>query len=357
MGKRVVIMAGGTGGHVFPALAVADYLRGQGHEVSWMGTHAGLEADLVPKAGFPIDWLSVTGFRGKNLGQKIKAPLRMVRALCQAHTILRARDPQVVLGMGGFVSAPGGLMASFLRLPLVIHEQNRVPGSTSRLLARRARRVLQAFPDTFPRHYQAVTVGNPLRKSLMDLLPRPRSVTDRPVRVLVLGGSQGAKVLNETVPPALARLAEAHPVDVLHQTGAAMIGETRAAYRRQGMYARVETFIEDMAAAYEWADLAICRAGAMTVSELMACGLPAVLVPYPYAIDNHQFHNARYLADSGGAILYPQNGLTVEGLAKELVEMVTEPNQLALMSQALRSMTRLYATVRVAEICMEEARP
>lgn len=354
MGKRVMILAGGTGGHVYPALAVARELLDGGHEVIWMGTRKGLEARVIPAAGIPVEWLSVAGIRGKGWRGTLSAPLMLLRALRQARAIVRRVRPDVVLGMGGFVSGPGGLMASLQRIPLVLHEQNRVPGTTNKLLAGRANVVLEAFPESFKPTVGARCTGNPLRREIAGLPPRTASwLPDNPLKLFVVGGSLGAKVLNETVPEALSRLGER--LDILHQTGAAMREETEARYAAAGLPAKVTAFVEDMAAAYAWADLAICRAGAMTVSELAAAGLPAMLVPYPHAIDDHQTQNARFLADAGAAVLIPQTELTPEHLSWAIRDLLSISGKLDAMSQKARSLARPHAARQVATICLEQA--
>jgi len=352
MASRVMILAGGTGGHIYPALAVARELREQGCEVAWMGTKAGMEARLVPDAGIPIEWLAVAGFRGKGLLAKLKAPFRLILACLQAGRILTRNKPNVVLGMGGFVAGPGGVMAKLMRIPLVIHEQNRIPGTTNRMLVKWARVVLEAFPGSFSSVSGVRCVGNPLRREIVEAVSAERSERGEKLKVLVLGGSQGAMALNRVVPEALAM---AGPMEVLHQSGEAMCAETGALYQRLGVQARVVAFIEDMADAYRWADLAICRAGAMTVSELAAAGLPSVLVPYPYAIDDHQTQNARYLADAGAAVLIPQSELTPKNLSQELTVFVQETKLLPEMSRRARTLARLDAAHVVAEICLSEA--
>lgn len=354
MATRVMILAGGTGGHIFPALAVAERLRAEGCQVTWMGTRAGLEARLIPTTGIAIDWIGVSGLRGKSLGQRLLVPLRLMLACLQAGRIMLQRKPQVVLGMGGFVAAPGGLMAWLLRRPLVIHEQNRVPGTTNRILARLARVVLQAFPGSFPASLGAVCVGNPLREQIANIPAKPPLDVSRPLRLLVLGGSLGAKALNELLPQAL--LAAGIPLEVRHQTGAAAREATQSDYAKLGLEASVEAFIDDMAAAYAWADLAVCRAGAMTVSELCAAGLPALLVPFPFAIDDHQTANARYLVDAGAACLMPQAQLSAALLAAELRRLADSRDVLASMAAAARALARPEAAQRVAEICLQEAR-
>ena len=353
MGTRVMILAGGTGGHVYPALAVARELLAQGHEVAWMGTRNGLEARVVPAAGIPVHWLSVAGLRGKGWRSTLGAPFMLVKACLQARGILRAYRPEVVLGMGGFVSGPGGLMAWLGGIPLVLHEQNRVPGTTNRLLAKRARVVLEAFPESFPARNGARWTGNPLRREISALHGTRQGAPHRPLRLLVVGGSLGAKALNETVPEAVARTGLA--LEIRHQTGAAMQAGTAEHYARLGIDARVDAYVEDMAEAYSWADLAVCRAGAMTLSELSAAGLPAILIPYPHAIDDHQTRNAQYLADADAAILLPQTELTADHLAAVLGGLLAEPGRLSGMAVRTAALARPEAATTVAEICLEEA--
>ena len=354
MGARVMILAGGTGGHVYPALAVAQELLSGGHEVIWMGTRTGLEARVVPAAGIPMEWLSVSGLRGKGWRGKLSAPLMLLRACWQALSILRRSKPQVVLGMGGFVSGPGGLLARALGIPLVLHEQNRIPGTTNRWLSRWANAVLEAFPESFPKEVGARCVGNPLRREIVARGQGPAakgtSSALPATRILIVGGSLGAKALNEAVPEALAL--SGLPLQIRHQTGAAMQAETQERYVRHGLDAEVMAFVEDMAEAYSWADLAICRAGAMTVSELSATGVPAVLVPFPFAIDDHQTHNARYLAESQAAVLLPQTELTPERLAREIQSLANDPARLASMKARAIALAQPQAARTVADICL-----
>lgn len=352
MNRRIVIMAGGTGGHVFPALAVAEELRQRGWQVSWLGTANGLEAKVVPANGIDIDWLAVAGFRGKQLWSKLSAGFRLLQACLQARSILKRRKPAVVLGMGGFVAGPGGLMAKWLGLPLVIHEQNRVPGTTNRWLVKlAAKRVLEAFPGSFNDKVGAICTGNPLRSGFSGGEARQGWTPDcgRPLHLLVLGGSQGAKVLNETVPMALAGFSDCQ---IRHQTGAAMRDQVDAQYRQLGSDAEVFAFIDDMATTYQWADLIVCRAGAMTVSEVAACGLPAVFVPLQNAIDDHQTANAKFLTEAGAALLLPQSQLNADNL-RHIIEQAM--NGIPDMSRAARAQARLDATLRVADICAMEA--
>lgn len=353
MATRVVIMAGGTGGHVFPALAVAGWLRRQGCEVTWIGTRKGLETRLVPAAGIPVDWIDAEGVRGRGVLERIRAVLGLAKAFVQALGILRRRKPRVVLGLGGFASAPGGLAAWLLRIPLVIHEQNRVPGTSNRLLARLARKVLEAFPDSFHHRTGALCTGNPLRPEIAALPEPPPRAAAASLKLLVLGGSQGAAALNRLVPEAAAKLEQ--PLMIRHQSGEPLCAETRELYARYGVAAEVTPFIADMAEAYRWADVAVCRAGAMTVSELCAAGLPAILVPFPYAIDDHQTANARYLADASAARLAPQSGLDASRLSGWLREFQNDPSILAAMAQRARQLARRDAARVVGEICLAEA--
>ena len=351
MSGRIVIMAGGTGGHVFPALAVAQELQQRGWQVSWLGTQKGLESRVVPANHIEIDWLAVEGIRGKGLLSKFSAVFKLLQACLQARQILQQRRPQVVLGMGGFVAGPGGLMAKWLNIPLVIHEQNRIPGTTNRWLVKlAARRVLEAFPDSFPKSVQALATGNPLRQAFSQLPDKTewQANSGRNLRVLVLGGSQGAKVLNDNVPAALTGLS----VDIKHQTGSAMQAEVAANYQNLNQAAETLAFIEDMATAYQWADLIICRAGAMTVSEVAACSLPAIFVPLQNAIDDHQTANARYLSEAGAAIVLPQSELTAANLRKAIQTVM---NSLPQMRSAAKSQAKLNATQAVADICVLEA--
>lgn len=349
MAKRIVIMSGGTGGHVFPALAVAQLLGGRGWQVSWLGTQKGLESRVVPENGIDIDWLPVAGIRGKGLFEKIKAVVLLIEAFWQAGVVLRKRKPDVVLGMGGFVAGPGGMMARLLGIPLVIHEQNRVPGTTNRLLAKVANQVLEAFPGSFKSGVKAKCTGNPLRQQFLGKLDVKPEKADAEMHILVVGGSQGAKVLNERVPEALAALAG---VKIRHQTGAAMQEQVQEHYKNLGVTAKVTAFIEDMAEAYQWADLVVCRAGAMTVSEVAAAGVPAILVPLPNAIDDHQTANARFLSEAGAGMVLMQKDLTPQVLQDRINQIMT---RLDAMAKAARSCARLDATDLVAAACAQEA--
>ena len=372
MVMRVLIMAGGTGGHVFPALAVAERLRDQGVEVVWMGTRQGLEADVVPRAGFSMEWVSVTGLRGKGLLSWVLAPVRLLRALLQSLVIIMRCRPMAVLGMGGFVSGPGGLVTWLLKRPLLIHEQNAVAGLTNRLLARLADRVMQAFPQTLPERFHPQLTGNPVREDI-SALPSPEARfagRQDGLRLLVLGGSLGAQALNEVVPKMLALLPGDQPIQVWHQAGRRNIEAAQEAYAdcdRDGI--KLEPFIDDMAAAYGWADLVLCRAGALTVAELAAAGVGAILVPYPFAVDDHQTRNAAWLADSGAGIRIAQSQLTAQWLAGQVMGLwaanddgtvvdngtpvAAERQQLFQMANKARALARVDAADQVAQACLE----
>lgn len=354
--RPVVVMAGGTGGHVFPALAVAERLRMRGIPVVWIGTQKGLEATLVPKAGIPLETITVAGLRGKGFRRAITMPVMLVRALWQAKALLRGLHPGVVLGMGGFASGPGGLAARWLGFPLVIHEQNAIAGLTNRWLAPFAQRVLAAFPNTFPAARKALTVGNPVREQIGLLPPPDERFAGRtgPLRLLILGGSQGALALNQRVPQALALLEEHERPLVWHQAGGQLQQAAEQAYQAAGISARLTPFIEDMAEAYGWADLVLCRAGALTVAELAAAGVASILVPFPFAVDDHQTANAQFLARSGAAFLCPQAELTAENLASRLRELQNDRSQLLSMAEAARQLAKLEAAERVALVCLEQ---
>lgn len=355
MSGGVVIMAGGTGGHVFPALAVAERFRAQGIPVTWLGTQRGLESRLVPAAGFPLECIGVNGLRGRGLTRLAAAPWMLGRALLQAGAVLRRLRPGLVLGMGGFASGPGGVMARLLGIPLIVHEQNAVAGLTNRWLARLADRVLQAFPDSFPARREALVTGNPVRDGIVALPPPARRFqarTGRP-RLLVVGGSQGARALNRLTPQALARLGPELRPETWHQAGGAMLDEAQTAYQEAGMEVRLEPFINDMAEAYGWADLVLCRSGALTVAELAAAGVGSVLVPYPHAVDDHQTVNARFLEQAGAARIAPQENLTAEHLADHLQTLLADRHRLLTMAEAARRLARPDAAEQVAALCLE----
>lgn len=353
---NVLIMAGGTGGHVMPALAVAEQLRHDGHTVQWLGTAAGLEARAVPAAGIELFTLPVAGLRGQGLWRYLSAPLGLLRALARALGLLRRLRPDVVLGLGGYAAGPGGVAAFLLRRPLLIHEQNARPGLTNRLLARLARHCMAGFPGLRLGGRPAEFTGNPVRASLCGR-PAPAQRLAQTPRLLVLGGSQGAQAINTAVPAALELLHKRGvPLpQVRHQAGRLHADAVAADYRARGIAARVDGFIDDMTTAYEQADVAICRAGALTVAELCAVGLGAVLVPYPHAADDHQTANARQLAEAGAALLLPQAELTPTRLAELLAQLLADPPRRLAMAESARRLGRPDAAQRVAQRCLEAA--
>jgi UDP-N-acetylglucosamine--N-acetylmuramyl-(pentapeptide) pyrophosphoryl-undecaprenol N-acetylglucosamine transferase len=352
--RPVLVMAGGTGGHVFPGLAVAGALDRAGVPVAWLGTRRGLESRIVPEAGIPISFISVGGLRGKGWATRLLGPVRIAWALLQSLGVMIRLRPRTVLGMGGFVTGPAGVAAWLTRRRLVIHEQNAIAGLTNRLLARFATQVLEAFPDSFPEAVRAVTVGNPVRPEIAVLEAPERRLAGRRGRpkLLVFGGSQGALRLNQVLPSAIALLPPQLRPEILHQTGERTLDMAREAYRVAGVEAEVRTFIDDMAAAYDWADLAVCRAGALTVTELAAAGLGAVLIPFPAAVDDHQTRNAGYLVRLGGARLIQEKDLTPEMLAGTLQPILADPELRRHMAVAARRAARPDALDRIVDICL-----
>lgn len=350
----IMIMAGGTGGHVFPALAVAEILMARNQRVLWLGTRRGLEASLVPARGIDIEWISIAGIRGKGPAAWLTAPFKIVWAVVQALGILLRRRPGAVLGLGGFVAGPGGIAAWLTRRPLLVHEQNAVAGTTNRILARLARRVYEAFPASFPPAVDARTIGNPVRESIVAAGASRQAAIRRPPQLLVLGGSQGALALNQTVPAALALMpAGARPL-VRHQAGRSL-AEAEAAYAAAGVTADCVGFIDDMAEAYAWADFVVARAGALTLAELAAAGVGALLVPFPHAIDDHQTRNAQHFAAAGAAVVLPQAELAPERLAAELERLLNDPAGLGQMGRSARALLRADAADELARACIELA--
>lgn len=350
-----MIMAGGTGGHIFPALSVAEHVRAAGWNVVWLGSRSGMEARLVPARGYAMAWIRFSGVRRRGLVPMVLLPFNLLVAFWQSARALFVHRPDVVLGMGGYVAFPGGMMASLFNRPLVIHEQNSVAGLTNRVLGGVADKVLAGFPNAFGERSKAQWTGNPVRAEIAAIAPPEQRFAQRhgPLRVLVLGGSQGAQALNELVPRALALLQRGDLPEVIHQAGAAHLQAVRAAYASAQMPATVTAFIDDMAATYAAADLMICRAGASTIAELSAAGVAAVLVPFPHAVDDHQTRNARFLAERGAAVLIAQRELTAQGLA-DLLKGLTRSKLLA-MAQAARAVGKPEATRAVAEACMAMA--
>lgn len=357
--KVALIMAGGTGGHVFPALATADELRQRGVHVEWLGTRNGIEFEVVPRANIKLHCINVTGLRGKGRLSLLFAPFKLLLALYQALKVLRQVKPAVVLGMGGFASGPGGLAAWLSGVPIVIHEQNAVAGMTNRLLSRLARRVLEAFQGAFKGRVKTQSVGNPVRGNILQLPAPAERFADRagPLRLLVVGGSLGAQAINQLVPQVLAQLPAELTLEVWHQAGKRNIEATQQAYQQQGLadkaHIRVVPFIERMDEAYGWADLVLCRAGALTVSELSIAGVAAVLVPFPFAVDDHQTGNARYLAEQGAAVLVQQSELDRDRLLQILTEQLGQRAILAEMAERARGLARPEAGATVATICQE----
>jgi UDP-N-acetylglucosamine--N-acetylmuramyl-(pentapeptide) pyrophosphoryl-undecaprenol N-acetylglucosamine transferase len=353
----IMILAGGTGGHVYPALAVATALRQQSCDIVWLGTHRGLEARVVPAAGIAMEWISVSGLRGKGLPTKLLAPFKLIYALSQSIYAMWKHRPAAVLGMGGFVSGPGGLAAWLTRRPLIIHEQNAVSGFTNRLLARFARVVLQAFPGSFNSRFNAETVGNPVRADIAAIdVPQIRFANRKgPIRLLVLGGSQGALALNQVVPAAIALLpAEICPV-VRHQTGPRTLDDARAAYETHGIAAELSAYIEDMAEAYAWADMVVCRSGALTVAEVSAVGLAAIFVPFPAAVDDHQTANAAPMVEAGAALVVQQDQLSEESLARLLERWLVSRDDLLERASKARSLAKPAALQQITNLCLESA--
>jgi len=355
--RPILVMAGGTGGHVYPALAVARALQKESQEVVWLGTLRGLESRVVPAAGIEIEWLSIKGLRRKGVVAWLIAPIQMAWALAQALAVIFRRRPAAVLGMGGFVSGPGGVAAWLMRRPLVIHEQNAAAGLTNRLLARLARVVLQAFPGSFNSLANVETVGNPVREDIA-AVPEPGARypgREGPLRLLVLGGSQGALSLNRTVPAALVLLPENDRPIVRHQCGERTLDTARDAYDGSGVHVELLPFIEDMAAAYAWADLVVCRAGALTVAELCAVGLPALFIPYPSAVDDHQTANARAMVDADAAAILQERDLTDQSLSDLLKDWLRERSVLQSRAARARALSRPDALKRISAICLELA--
>ena len=353
--RTIMIMAGGTGGHIFPALSVAEHLRAQGWAIVWLGSKGGMETTLVAPRGYTMAWISMSGVRGKGPLRMAVLPLQLLISFWQSARAIFAHRPDVVLGMGGYVSFPGGMMASLLNRPLAVHEQNSIAGLANRVLARVADRVLAGFPDAFGALPAVIWTGNPVRGDIA-LLAAPeqryRARSGR-LRLTVIGGSLGAQALNETVPQALGLLPEAGRPLVTHQAGARHLVQVEANYQREGVAATLVPFIADMAAQYAQSDLIICRAGASTVAELAAAGIASVLVPFPHAVDDHQTRNARFLAERGAAVLVPQRELTPQKLADLLRSFTREA--LLEMARKARAASRPEATRAVAEACMELA--
>lgn len=354
MAAPVMIMAGGTGGHIFPALAVAKVLRARGVPVVWLGADGAMETRLVPQHGIPLDTLAITGLRGKGALALLAAPVRVLRAIRAAGFVLRRRAPRAVVSFGGFASGPGGVAAKLMGLPLLVHEQNRAAGFTNRMLVKVARRVMTGFPGAFPSREEVV--GNPVRDEIAALPPPAERFAGRrgPLRVLVLGGSQGARALNLAVPKAIATLSIGS-IDLRHQCGEKLRDEAARAYAEAGVSASVEAFITDMAAAYAWADLVVCRSGASTLAELCAVGVGSVLVPFAQAVDDHQTRNAEYLVERNAAVLLKQDETLADRLAATLRPLIDDGAKRLAMAEAARALAKPDAADRIADIILEEA--
>ena len=356
--QPILVMAGGTGGHVFPALAVAEALRARGEQVVWLGTRAGIEARVVPAAGIAIEWLNVQGLRGKGLSTLLLAPFRLLRACWQALRILRRTRPRAVLGMGGFVSGPGGLMAWILKIPLFLHEQNAIVGLTNRILSRFATAVFVAFPQAAAAIAGSECIGNPVRSGFSQVqepAARLQARIDQPLQLLVIGGSLGAAALNRILPLAIACLDVGQRPLVRHQCGEKHLQACQQNYAQARVNAEVVSFIEDMPEAYAWADLVVCRAGALTVAELSAVGLASLLIPFPYAVDNHQYHNALYLQQLDAAQVLPEDQLSPESLALKLKFFQQNRELLVQMAQNARAGFMADADERLAAAVIEGA--
>jgi len=351
----VLIMAGGTGGHIFPGLAVADNLRHRGVNVRWLGARGGMECQRVPQAGIPLDVVDISGLRGKGARRWILMPWKLLRAVFQAFMLLGDHRPACAISFGGYAAGPGGLAARLRGIPLLVHEQNRIPGMTNRVLAKLAKKILQAFPGTWGSQLEPETCGNPVRKPVVDLARPETRMAGRmgAVRVLVTGGSQGARALNRLVPEALSALSSGLAFEARHQAGKGWKDETIEAYRSAGIDAEVTEFIDDMAGAFGWADVVICRSGALTVSELAAAGVAAVLVPFPHAVDDHQTRNAEFLVEAGAAVLMPEAGNNAQSLAAILDPLMADREKLLSMAEKARSVSVPDSADRVARLCLE----
>ena len=352
--QPVMILAGGTGGHVFPALAVATELRQRGVPIIWVGTEKGIESKVVPAAGFQLAYMHVQGLRGKGLIQYLRAPIIISKALLEGLHIVKKYNPCALLGMGGFVSGPCGLIGVILRKPLIIHEQNAVVGLTNRILAPLSKVMFTGFPIQYKKARSEYT-GNPVRNELMSMA-EPTVRLTRPgkrKRLLIIGGSLGSLALNTVLPVAIKILSQTMQIDVWHQTGANKRERVVWSYQQDDMHVQVDEFINDMSKAYAWADLIICRSGAITLAELAAVGLGSILVPYPYAVDDHQTANARSFVEQGAACLLPESEMTAEKLASLLQTILLDEKRLVEMAKAAKKLSQTNASKRVANACMD----
>lgn len=346
-----LIMAGGTGGHIFPAMAVAKHLIENGSKVHWLGTEAGMEKDIVLSAAIDFHQITIEGFRGKHFFQRLMAPIRLLLGVFQSIKILTNLNPDVVVGFGGYVAAPGGIAARLLGKKLVIHEQNSIAGSTNKLLSKIATKNLVAFPESLP---NSTVVGNPLRKEISGLFNTQYAINaDQKINLLVTGGSLGASAINDLIPAAISLISPDIRPNIWHQTGKNKLEKVLDDYRALNIEARCEEFIKEVGEAYQWANIIICRAGALTVSEVAVVGVPAIFIPYPYAIDNHQKANALWLVNSSSVLMMEESQLNKEKLAEALSLLLKNHSRLKHISQALKAVAKPEATERVAAVCRE----
>lgn len=352
MSKTIVIMAGGTGGHIFPGLAVADEFQQRGYEIIWFGTVAGMESTLVKEANIPLEILPIQGVRGKGFLSILAAPINIGKSIAMSVGFLRRVNPVLVIGMGGFVAGPGGIAAKLRGIPLVIHEQNAIPGTTNKILSKFATQVMTAFPHVFKR---AEVVGNPLRSKFESLLPYPERIAARkdkgPINILVCGGSRGAKAINELLPKVFLTLSKIKKIRIWHQCGKHHASETQKAYEAADFSHQVSPFINDMNEAYAWADFVICRSGALTVSELSVAGLPSILIPFPFAIDDHQTANGEFLVKAGAAVLLQQSSLTAEKLVKVVGDLIDDGEKRLAMAKCAKSLAASGAAKQFVDLC------
>jgi len=354
--KRILIVAGGTGGHIFPALAVANLCKQHGVDVQWLGSHVGLEKKIV-SGKFPIHFIAAKRIRGKSIFTKLLSPLRIFIAIFQSWRIMRKIKPNVVLGMGGFVSGPGGIAAKLLGIPVVIHEQNSVAGYTNRILAKFAKQVLCGFPNAFPKQVNAQCVGNPVRAVITEIPEPKRRFTTRDkqiLRLFIFGGSQGAHALNLLMMELINEFPQLEKLSIWHQTGPADFNQVQAAYDKQLPQAKVSAFIDDMVPAYSWADLILCRAGALTVAEIAAVGVGSILIPFPYAVDDHQFYNGKYLAEAHAAMVIRQKEMKVSRLQELLSQFLEDHQQLENMAVQARSLAKPDAAQMIMQACLNQ---
>ena len=353
MAKTIFILAGGTGGHVYPALAVAMQLRAQGFEPVWLGTTQGLEAKVVPNEGIKFEAINISGLRGKKFAKIFNLPLQLFSAIRQSMKLIKQHKPVLVIGFGGYVAGPGCIAAVLKKIPLVLHEQNTRPGMTNKYMAKFAKKVCSSFPNSFPGKNVIIT-GNPVREDILAINKVKAAEQDKPLKILVLGGSQGAQAINAIMPEVIAKLPE--PVKVWHQAGLKNFKQTSKLYQDLNITVRVVPFIKTMSKAYEWADLVIARAGATTVAELAIARCPSILIPYPHATDDHQTTNAKYLANQHGAVIMPQVTLQVSDLTEKISSFLKNRTYLSEMTENLTSLGMRNATRDIVKICLENAK-